>query len=121
MSGVVEVPLAEGGSVLIEVDDSGRGQALRSRGNSIPTTVSEPLDHLLASIGPVTQTMLGELSGLADSPHELEIEFGIKLSADAKVVIARAGGEANFRIALRWSRPDGESNGVGPAAPARTT
>jgi hypothetical protein len=39
----------------------------------------------------------------ADGARELEVEFGIKLSAESNVIIARAGGEANFRIAMKWS------------------
>jgi hypothetical protein len=53
---------------------------------------------------------------MADSPHEIEVEFAVKLTADARIVIAQAGGEANFRIVLKWARPpdrpsplDGES------------
>jgi hypothetical protein len=34
----------------------------------------------------------------------VEVKFGVKLSADSHVIIARAGGDANFRIALRWAR-----------------
>jgi hypothetical protein len=31
---------------------------------------------------------------VSETPHEFEIEFGLKLSADARVVIAHAGAEA---------------------------
>jgi hypothetical protein len=34
----------------------------------------------------------------------VEVEFSVKLSAGANVIITRTEGEANFRIALRWSR-----------------
>ena len=33
----------------------------------------------------------------------------MKISADSNLVIARAGGEANSQIALRWGRASGES------------
>lgn len=105
MSRVLEVPVVDGSSVLVEVDAVGDGPALRGRGAPMPATVSEPLAQLLAGVGPATRAMLGELSALAESPYELEVEFGVKLSADAKIVIARAGGEAHFRIALKMSRP----------------
>ena len=35
------------------------------------------------------------------------MEFSIKLSADANVIIARSAGEANFKISMRWSRDEG--------------
>jgi Trypsin-co-occurring domain 1 len=35
------------------------------------------------------------------------VEFSIKLSADANVIIARTAGEANFRISMSWSKGSG--------------
>ena len=102
VSGVVEVPLAEGGSVLVEVDDVMDGPVVRGRGGPGASSVSEQLDHVLAGLGPVTRTVVSQLRGLTDSPHEIEVELSVKLSAEPKIVIARAGGQANFRIALRW-------------------
>jgi hypothetical protein len=43
----------------------------------------------------------------AEWPGEVEVEFRVKLSADSNVIFARAGGEANFRIALKWSNKKG--------------
>ena len=37
-------------------------------------------------------------------PMHTQVEFAVKLSAGANVIITRTTGEANFRIALRWSR-----------------
>jgi hypothetical protein len=48
--------------------------------------------------------VLGELRGLADAPDEITIEVAARLSADAALIIARAGAEADFRITLRWTR-----------------
>ena len=44
-----------------------------------------------------------KLRTAADWPDEVEVEFAVKISADSNVIIARVGGEANFRIALRWA------------------
>jgi hypothetical protein len=99
----VEVPLADGGSILVEVDEPVDVPAIRGRGvaPTIPP-LAEPLERMLAGLGPALRAVLSELHQLTDSPHEIEVEFAIKLTADARVVIARAGGEANFRVALRW-------------------
>lgn len=103
---MVEVPLADGGSVLVEVEEEQVGGPVvrgRSGAGGLPA-LDEPLEQVLAGLGPATRAVLGQLRGLADSPHEIEVEFAVKLSADAKIIIARAGGEANFRIALKWTR-----------------
>ena len=104
MTRVVEVPLAEGGSVFVEVDEPVEGPVVRGRGRAaVLPPLEEPLEQVLAGIGPAARAVLSHLRALEDSPHEIEVEFAVKLTADARIVIARAGGEANFRVALRWS------------------
>jgi Trypsin-co-occurring domain 1 len=119
VSGVVDVPLALGGAVLVEVDEVVDGPVVRGRGGpaALPP-VSEPLEHVLAGLGPVTRALLSQLRVLTDSPDEIEVEFSVKLTAEARIVITRAGGEANFRIALKYSRasdaPPPDGGGGGP-------
>ena len=48
--------------------------------------------------------MLNQLRDLADSPGEIQVEFAIKLTTDARIIIAKAGAEANFRVNLKWTR-----------------
>jgi len=37
-------------------------------------------------------------------PTEIEVEFGIVLTAEAGAVIARTQGEVHFQVTVRWSR-----------------
>lgn len=67
---------------------------------------------MLSGLGPATRAVLSQLRSLADAPHEIEVEFAVKLTADARIVIAHAGGEANFRIMLKWARPPDQSSAV---------
>jgi hypothetical protein len=115
VSRVVEVPLADGGSILVEVDEPMDGPVVRGRGAAGPLpSLAEPLEQVLAGLGPTTRALLSQVRSLTDSPHEIEVEFAVKLTADARIVIARAGGEANFRIALKWARPDARALASGP-------
>jgi Trypsin-co-occurring domain 1 len=105
MNGVVEIPIAEGGSVLVEVDTPLDEARVRGRsGAPALRRLEEPLEQVLSGLGPATRALLGQLRGVADGPHEIEVEFAVKLTTDARLLIARAGGEANFRIAMKWSR-----------------
>ena len=45
-----------------------------------------------------------ELGSLAKAPDLVEVEFGIKLSADAGLIIARAGSEASLRVKIGWKK-----------------
>ena len=101
--------LEEGGSVLVEVTDavsSRPGHSRRKRRGARDgrgRDAREALDQL----GPVVKGVVTKLREAADWPDEVTVEFSIKLSADANVIIARTGGEANFKISMRWSRAEG--------------
>lgn len=105
MSQLVELDLQEGGSILVEVDEAVQGPVTRGgRPAELVTKAGASLEQVLGQVGPTVREIVSQLRAAADWPDEVEVEFAIKLSSDANVIIARAGGEANFRIALRWSR-----------------
>jgi NTP-dependent ternary system trypsin peptidase co-occuring protein len=118
VSPVAEIPLADGGSILVEVDRPSDGPAVRGRSGA-PALLDEPLEQMVAGLGPASRAVLAQLRALADGPEEIQIEFAIKLTADARMVIARAGGEANFRISLKWTR-EAERARVSPDAEGRS-
>jgi hypothetical protein len=37
-------------------------------------------------------------------PDQIEVKFGVKASGEAKWLVAKAAGEANFEVTLTWSR-----------------
>ena len=41
---------------------------------------------------------------MARKPDEVEIEFGVKLNAEAGALIARTGTEGHFQVTVRWSK-----------------
>jgi hypothetical protein len=104
VSTFLDVELAEGGSVLVEIE-SEDGPVLRG-GRRQPEVVQagRTLEAVLAELGPTAQAIVSRLRTLAQSPDEIQVEFGIKLNASARLVVAQSGGEANFRVALRWAR-----------------
>jgi hypothetical protein len=104
MSQLLKLNSDEGASVLIEVVDDQRDLVTRGgRGQDAVVEARESLERVLGQLGPVVHGILSQLRSAADWPDEVEIEFAVKVSADSNLIIARAGGEANFRIALRWS------------------
>src|ERR687884_456327 len=97
--------LADGDSVLVEVSEDAHGPVTRGgRAGDLITEATGTLEQALDQLGPVVKGVVSRLREAADWPDSVEVEFAIKLSADANVIIARTGGEANFRIALRWTR-----------------
>lgn len=106
MSELVKFPLEGGGTVMVEVEDGPGRQTMRG-GRRGPTelaeTAGETLESVLGRVGPAMHGIVEKLRSGGGRPDEVELEFGVKLSTDANVIIARAGGEANFRVTLRWS------------------
>jgi hypothetical protein len=105
VSQLVKMDLANGGSVLVEVADDSSGRVTRGgRTDDLVASAGASLEHALDQLGPVVQGIVSRLREAADWPDEVAVEFAIKLSADANVIIARSGGEANFKISLHWTR-----------------
>lgn len=101
---LLELSLNDGGTVLVEVDDPVTSPVVRGgRTQSAVIEAGASLEQVLGKLGPALRSIVAQVRDAADRPDQVEIEFAVKLSTDANVIIARAGGEANFRIALRWS------------------
>ncbi len=110
MSRLIEVPLASGGSITVEVDDIGGTRTMRGgdRGAELVERGGRTLDESLGAIAPALQEVLDKLRGVSSELSQVEVELGLKLTGEAGMVVARAGAEANFRVLVRWERsPEG--------------
>ena len=96
----------DGGVVYVETADLERPLTRGGAASSI-IEAGQSLEQVVGRIGPIVQSMVAEIRSSAQWPDEIEIEFAVKISADSNLVIAKAGGEANFRIALRWGGQGG--------------
>jgi Trypsin-co-occurring domain 1 len=103
MGTLLEFKTGAGESLLVEVEDPPRAEVTRG-GRSAEAVVEAgaSLEQVLSRLGPAIGGLVSQLRASAEWPGEVEVEFGVRLSVDSNVIIARAGGEANFRIALRW-------------------
>ncbi len=105
MTELLEFKSEQGATVLVETVAPARsGPVTRGgRAEEAVAEASESLESMLGQLGPAVKGIVSELRSSTDWPDEVEVEFAVKISADSNVIIARAGGEANFRIALRWA------------------
>ncbi len=112
MRRLVEFPLQEGGTLLVEVDEpegyagtTTRGGVVKAaRPGEIATRAQDTFEDALDKIKPAAQTIIDKLRALSDAPDEIDVEFGIKLSAEAGAFIASAGVEANYTVTLKWTK-----------------
>ncbi|MGW2926079.1 CU044_2847 family protein [Streptomyces fungicidicus] len=119
------MPLGSGGEVVrVQVNDRGEDVVRVGRGSRAITRAEQSLEQMLDVVRPVADAFVGRCRGMLRSPDEATLEFGMSLSADAKVLIAGSSAEANFSVSLTWhSSPAGSDAGPetepGPDAAGR--
>lgn len=107
MKRLIEFPLQEGGAIMVEVDSSPAPTGKTVRGVTPAEVVEkarQSFETSLERIKPVAAAIIAKLRELSDQPEQVSVEFGIKLSAEAGVVLASTGVEANFKVTLMWKR-----------------
>jgi Trypsin-co-occurring domain 1 len=103
---LVEFPLQDGGSVLVQVDEAAPGPVTRGLGDRPMLTeqARHTFEDAIGRVQPAAQSLISRLRALADAPDEVRLEFGLELSAEAGAFIASASSTANFRVTLSWRR-----------------
>lgn len=108
MKRLVTYPLETGGSISVEVDDA---PDVVRRGLN-PTEAAEKagtsFEGALAAVKPAVLAIASTFRNFADAPEEIEVEFGLKFSAQAGAFIASAETEANFQMRMVWKRAKAE-------------
>lgn len=105
---VIEVPVEGGESIRVEVAEETDGIVRVARPGQVAAIAQESLQQSLDRIRPVATALWEKLRHLPETPDQVTVEFGIKLSAEAGVIVARGATEANFVVSLEWSRSPGE-------------
>jgi hypothetical protein len=105
MSYLVEFPTEqEGQTVIVELGDdqlAGFAPAAVSPGQvaaRATASFEEALDRLLPTVKKIGDRMQ------ALAPDECTVELGVKLTAEAGVIISKAAAEANFTLTLTWTK-----------------
>lgn len=116
MADITEFQASDGTVLRVEVDGpppSGGNDAYepvrRRREGGGPGAAADTVRQAVDRVRPAAQDVLNSLRAMPHAPDRVSLEFGVKLSAEAGVVLARAATEAHFKVLLEWeSTPDGE-------------
>lgn len=100
MTTLVEYPLKGDRSILIEISDEDKASGLTrsAREGKVIEKAIEEFGKVMESVNYAAKTVLDSLSDL-DAQH-VAVEFGVKLSGGLDVIIAKASGEANFKVTV---------------------
>ncbi|GAA2152912.1 hypothetical protein GCM10009760_50130 [Kitasatospora kazusensis] len=64
---------------------------------------SETFEEALSGVRAAAESALAVFRGGSLAPDEVEIEFGVKLSAEAGALVARTAADAHLTVRLSWS------------------
>jgi len=106
MKRLVEFPLEDGGSIWVEVEaPEEAGMVKAGRGvKGVSERARQTFEEALEKVRPAAQVIIQKFRDLSDSPDEIGVEFGLKMSAEAGAFVAAAGVEANYKVTLTWKR-----------------
>jgi hypothetical protein len=105
---IVEFPLENGESIIIEVDEP-RGSLIA---NDVVETAQQTFESALEKVQPVASAIMTKLRSLKEPADEVEVKFGIKMSVEFGVLVASGNTEVNYEITLKWKRElnDGQTS-----------
>ncbi|QFG24892.1 CU044_2847 family protein [Actinomadura sp. WMMB 499] len=95
----------EQGSVVVEMDPDDPGFDSVSRGDGVLRDAGARFEDALHSVRDAAESALATLRDGALKPDVLELEFGVKLNAEAGAVIAKTSVEGHLKVKMTWGRP----------------
>ena len=112
MKNLVEFESESGGVIFVEAEDLGSNGGTKRRGLSTTAVVERAqasFEDALEKAQPIATGLIGRLKNIADSPDEVQVEFGLTLSANVGAVLVAAGSAgANYKVTLKWNKTSEE-------------
>ncbi len=109
MKPLIKFPLEGDESILVEVEelpatDVDEGLVANYPGQQVVVQARTSFADAMDKIKPVAANIIGKVRELKDSPDEVEVKFGVKMTAEMGAVIASANVEGNYEITLKWKK-----------------
>jgi hypothetical protein len=60
-------------------------------------------EDMLQKVTPMCESVIKNFKDLTVKPDSASAEFGLKISAEGNLFIAKASGQASFKVTLDWS------------------
>ncbi len=102
MDALVEFKTDSGASVVVAVDEQSSGARRVSRGDDALLRAGQTFDEALEGIHAAAESALRVFRDGRLKPDAVEIEFGVKLTAEAGAIIAKSSLEGHLVVKLNW-------------------
>lgn len=106
MKHLVEFSLENGDSITVEVEES-LPVTTDDRigiGDQMAYKAKQSFEAALSKIEPVANTIITKMQHLNQPADEVEVKFGLKMSAELGAVVASGNAEVNYEITLKWNQ-----------------
>ncbi|MBX2814102.1 MAG: hypothetical protein KTR25_19995 [Myxococcales bacterium] len=102
---IIEFPLEDGGYVRAEINQLPT-EALEGIASMNPTVerTHTTFEQATQNIRPIADSLLASLTSLDVSPDEVTIDFGVRFTGDAGVILASVSTQASCTVRLTWRK-----------------
>ena len=107
MSELISFPLDHHDAVLVEVEADEPEISPVSRTGDVIDSAATSFDGALVHVRKAASTALALFRDMEVRPDGVQVEFGVKLTAQAGAVIAKTGMDGHLKITLAWQRGGG--------------
>ncbi len=106
MKQLAEYSLEDGTTFLVEVEEPDNVTIERV---ALPfgreaIKAQQTFEEALEKVKPVASTIISRLRDLNTPADEVEVKFGLKLTADVGAIFTSVGGEVSYEITLKWNQ-----------------
>ncbi|NUT94680.1 MAG: hypothetical protein HOY78_21935 [Saccharothrix sp.] len=104
MPELISFRLPDDDLVLVEVTADGPEIEPVSRAGNVIRSATASLEESMRQVRDAASTALASFRDMPERPDEVQVEFGVKLNAEAGAVIAKTGVEGHLKVKLTWGR-----------------
>jgi hypothetical protein len=101
MPDLIKVSMEDDGDFLLEVD---RYSERIGRGEGAVDVAQETFQKSLDRVRSIADQVAKRLSTLPHQPDRVRVEFGVKFTGEANIILTRTAGEGHFLVEFEWTR-----------------
>jgi hypothetical protein len=104
MAAYVQCPLPGGTALIVETVEDPDVVRRASGLDRVSELASETFDSAMQRLRAAAEVVRTTMHEIDDKPHEVTVEFAVKVTAQVGVIVANSAAEANLKVTVRWTQ-----------------
>lgn len=100
--------------VLFEISTQGAIRSSSFKPTELATRSAQALGQAMGAIQTLANRTTETIARLPQPPSEFELEFGIKIDAEAGAIVSKVSAEGNLKVKLVWRQQASPQDGPQP-------